>query len=347
MISYAHQKKIEPLFISTFCASISPLNDLISFFKIYFILRRIKPDIVHTHTFKAGLLGRIAAFFAQVPIRVHTYHGHLLNSYWSGWKLWTLKTIERNLGRITDACIGVSPKVSEDLIVAKVISREKMKTVILGFDFDYLKHEKNSPSTIRKQLAIPQTDFVFGTACRLVPIKNLSLLIEAGIPILISHPQSRLIIVGRGPEKEKLISLVQKLTESDQTLKSRIYFLDWIVPFQREYKDFDLYICSSLNEGTSVSVIEALVAEVPVISTAVGGMPDLLLDGKLGELVQTKSPSELTAAIERHIKQLSSIEIKNRLKQISLEIEKKFSEQTLAEKTYQLYKDLLRLKGIA
>lgn len=349
LISYAQTKKIQPVVLKCFSAAISPVNDLISFFKIFILLIKVKPDIVHTHTFKAGFIGRLAAFCALVPIRVHTYHGHLINNYWAGWKLWILKTIEKNLSRITDACIGVSPQVGADLIKAGVISASKMKTVSLGFDFSYLNDEIQAPSTIRKGLNIPQGDFVFGTACRLVPIKNISLLIESSVDILKEHKNSHLVIVGQGPEKKLLLEQANLLTAANETLLDRMHFLDWIIPFQRELKDFDFYVCCSKNEGTSVSVIEALIAEVPVVSTAVGGMPDLLNHGAYGELIPPGSAIDLTNSIRKEIAShhiSKSQEKCEKLKSISQKITALYNEKTLAENTYAIYKDILIKKGL-
>lgn len=349
LISYAEKKAIKPVFLNCFSAAISPVNDVISFFKILILLIKVKPQIVHTHTFKAGLLGRIAALCAGVPVCVHTYHGHLLNNYWAGWKLWILKTIEKNLCRLTDACIGVSAQVGVDLVQAGIIPVSKMKTVSLGFDFSYLNEEIRAASTIRKRLKIPQGDFVFGTACRLVPIKNISLLIESSIEILKEYKNSHLVIVGQGPEKKALLELADSLTSSCKTIRDRMHFLDWIVPFQRELKDFDFYICCSKNEGTSVSVIEALIAEIPVVSTAVGGMPDLLNDGVFGELIPPNSAVDLTSSIRKEIASRTNSQLqerRERLKGTSQKIAALYNEKTLAENTYAVYKEILIKKGL-
>lgn len=346
--SYAQSKNVTPIFLNSFSAKISPVNDFVTFFKILFLLIQIKPDIVHTHTFKSGLLGRVAAFLARVPVRVHTYHGHLINNYWSGWKLWILKSIEKSLALITDMCLGVSPQVGTDLIAAGVISPDKMKTVSLGFDFSYLNKEMASSATIRKTLNIPHEDFVFGTACRFVPIKNIGLLIKSSVELLKNMSQAHLVLVGEGPEKESLIQLADQLTGNQPDIRRRIHFLNWIVPFQRELKDFNYYVCCSKNEGTSVSVIEALISKVPVVSTAVGGMPDLLKNGEYGELVKPDSIDELSQCLirqaQRHFK-LQSQENQLQLNRISEEVSSIYNEQTLAQNMYEIYKDILMSKG--
>jgi glycosyltransferase involved in cell wall biosynthesis len=348
LISYAKTKKIQPIFINSFLAQISPLNDLISFFRILVLLLKIKPDIVHTHTFKAGLIGRIAAWISGVPILIHTYHGHLLNNYWSGWKLWILKTIESSLSKISDRCISVSTQVSQDLVLAGVVPEYKMKTVSLGFDFSYLKNELESDSTLRKKLQIPPDHFVFGTACRLVPIKNIQLLVEASVKCLTEFQNSHLVIVGQGPEKKNLIALAQALTQNEPNLLKRIHFMDWIVPFQRELKDFNFYVCCSKNEGTSVSVIEALIAQVPVVSTAVGGMPDLLNSGEYGELITPGSVDELSNAICKKILKFndrSNLKETSNLEKISKEVSNLYSESHLAKNTFDIYRECLIEKG--
>lgn len=344
---YAREKKVSPVVLPCFSYRISPLNDVITFFQLLFIILKEKPDVVHTHTFKAGALGRVAAFLGRTPVIVHTYHGHLLNNYWSGWKIFTLKSIEKALGALSDVCIGVSHQVSSDLINAGVVKKEKMKTVELGFDFNYLNHEMQSPSTLRKMLHIDRNQFVFGTACRLVPIKDIELLLRASVPALLETNNSHLVIVGQGPEKEFLIQLMHELTLSHEQIKSRIHFMNWITPFQRELKDFNLYICSSKNEGTSVSVIEAMIAKVPVISTSVGGMPDLLEHGKSGILLKTNGTDELTNEIVKAYDLFQNGKSSDvDLHALKLKTQVRFGEARLSQEIDRIYADCFKAKGL-
>ncbi len=348
LISYAMTKEVKPYFINEFGATISIKADFISFLKLYFYLKKNKPIILHTHTFKAGLLGRLAGKLARVPIIVHTYHGHLLNNYWSGLKLLILKTIEKNLSFITDISIGVSDQVSIDLINAGIVKKEKMKTIELGFDFDYLEAEINSESTLRKKLNIPEDHFVFGSACRLVPIKNMEFLILSSIEILIKNPKMHLVIIGEGPDKLKIQTLRKEAVLKFPLLTNQIHLVDWIVPFQRELKDFNLYICCSKNEGTSVSVIEALISEVAVASTNVGGMPSLLNFGHFGDLFESENSTQLIDIINTKYNFFEMKEFDNeKLKSISLSIKNRFNEKRLCYEMDMLYKNILIQKRIS
>lgn len=345
LLSYAKTQKVQPIFIDEFGVKISPIKDLITFIKIFNFLRLNKPDILHTHTFKAGLLGRLAGLLSGVPIIIHTYHGHLLNSYWSGWKILTLKFIEGSLAKISDFCIGVSSKVSDDLVQANVVHQSKMKTVELGFDIQYLQQQMQASSTLRKKLNIPKNHFVFGSACRLVSIKNMELLLVASFDILKKYPNSHLVIIGQGPEKERLLFVKDSFIKAHPDQKSQIHFVDWLVPFQCEFKDFDLYICSSKNEGTSVSVIEAMIAEVPVISTCVGGMPDLLNNGELGVLIESENIIQLTQAIENQLLK-NKLDQQKELKIISKSVTNRFSADRLCRDIVAIYKQALKNKKL-
>jgi glycosyltransferase involved in cell wall biosynthesis len=150
------------------------------------------------------------------------------------------------------------------------------------------------------------------------------------------------VIIGEGPEKEKLIKFAEVATK----VKSQIHFVDWIIPFQRELKDFSLYICSSKNEGTSVSVIEAMVAKIPVISTSVGGMKDLLLNGERGQLVESENALELQKAIQNQVNLIKIVDHKNKdlfyskLDQVSDSVKNQFDCRRLYDEIDVLYKGL-------
>ena len=351
LVSYANEKNVQPYFINEFGATISVYNDFLTFIKLLVYFKKNKPTILHTHTFKAGLLGRIAGKLAGIPVIVHTYHGHLLNNYWSGLKLFILKTIEKNMSLITDVSIGVSAQVSADLVEAGIVLSSKMQTVELGFDFNYLQNEINAKSTLRKKLNIPVEHFVFGSACRLVPVKNMELLINSSINLLVENEKMHLIIVGEGPEKQKICSIKEKAEAKFPRLVKQIHLVDWIVPFQRELKDFDLYICSSRNEGTSVSVIEAMISEVAVASTQVGGMPSLLNDGEYGDLYQSENSVELISVIKKHYELFTTNDLvkekqNEKLQKIALKIRNQFDVKRLCVETDIIYKNILLKKGL-
>lgn len=278
---YAHEKGVDLLTLKSFRTSISPLNDFITVVKLFQLFRKERPDIVHTHTFKAGLLGRLAAILARVPTKVHTYHGHLLTGYANGYKIKILIFIEKMLGLFTNRLITVSEQVAHDLSVAKIASREKFAVVELGFDIPRLMSEIKMEPQLRQQLNIPADAKVAGIVGRLVPIKSVDLFLNALAPLLKIEKNLHLVIIGDGKERHAL----EEIARSYDANLDRIHFTGWRKPAARDLRDLDVCVCSSKNEGTSVAIIEAIIAGVPVVSTNVGGMHDLLDNGKWGTLI--------------------------------------------------------------
>lgn len=289
MENYALEQDVPLHFIPGFQAQISLFRDLRAAIAIFRLIRRERPAIVHTHTFKAGLLGRVAARLNGVPLVVHTYHGHLLHGYWTGWKSKFIVWLERFLNCFTDHVIAVSDRVGEDLIQAGIVKGERLHVVRLGFDVNRFRSQHALPSGLRQRLGIPREDTVVAIVGRLVPVKNVDLFLESLSPLLSKFAGLHLVIVGDGSERVRL--------EKRATGQERIHFAGFIQPMGPEWKDIDLCVCTSRNEGTSVSVIEAVMAGVPVISTSVGGMPDLLENGLWGRLV-SQTPEAIRAAVE-------------------------------------------------
>jgi glycosyltransferase involved in cell wall biosynthesis len=339
---YAKSQGVQFIKIDELGPSIRPLRDLISFFKIYKIVKAFQPDVVHTHTFKAGVLGRIAAFLCKIPKVVHTYHGHLLSGYLSNYKLKILILIETTLAKITDHIITVSKIIKDDIVDAKIASREKVNVIELGFDMKLLTVELNKPSHLRQSLGISDEDTIIGTLGRMIPIKNYTLFLDSVLPLLKNNKKNHAVLIGDGPVKSDLIKHADKICNGDHELRSRIYFTGWITPFWRHLKSFDVYVCTSKNEGTSVSAIEAVMAKIPVISTCVGGMPDLLENGRIGKLVSSDA-DEIKNAIEDVI-QLKNIpespqtvQFKRQLEESSKSFTSRFDQDLLAEKVTSLY----------
>jgi glycosyltransferase involved in cell wall biosynthesis len=297
MIGYAQAHQVQPYFIPEFGPSLSLFKDAVAFYKIFKLIKEEQPDIVHTHTFKAGLLGRIAATLLQTPVVIHTYHGHLLSGYGSQLRASVIKLVEKGLCHFTDRAIAVSSRVAQDIVKAGIIPGMRMSVIELGFDLETVKREMQLPSSLRERHQIPDSAKVIAIVGRLVPVKSVDLFLRAMVPILKKRSDVHLAILGDGPLRKPLESLVDELADSNLSLRRRVHFDGWTVPLVNEYKDIDISICSSRNEGTSVAIIESILCGVPVISTRVGGMGDLLDNGRWGKLVEYDK-SSLTHAAE-------------------------------------------------
>ncbi len=283
MTFYAQEKKVEPLVIPVLGRDISWRHDLTALWKLVQLFRRMRPDIVHTHTAKAGLLGRLAAFAAGVPIRVHTFHGHVLQGYFGPAKTTLFILIERWLARITHRIIAISPSQRDELSQAyRIAGPKKFQVIPLGFDLEpFVGHEPGG--AVRKELGIPHGTFTVGLIGRLVSIKNPMLFIEAIDLVkqsLEKRPDTssralgdlvRGIIVGGGDLED---ALRQRIHEKGP--EELIVFLGWRRDMAAIYADLDMVMLTSDNEGTPVVLIEAMASGKPFIATDVGSVRDLV-----------------------------------------------------------------------
>jgi glycosyltransferase involved in cell wall biosynthesis len=306
---------------------ISLLDDLKSLFIIRKIIKRFKPDILHTHTAKAGTLGRLAvlslraSIFTSKRIKVfHTFHGHTFHSYFNALKTFVFIQVERFLARFTDRIIVVSNQQKKDICSTFRIADEK-KVQIIRLGFDLSAYGKIAPNRRTYQhdggTCINSEPFRVGMVGRLAAVKNHFLLLEA-INYLRAWgkiDRFRFIIVGDGELKTELVAEANKLNVSEA-----ITFYGWRKNMAAVYTQLDAVVLTSKNEGTPVAIIEAMAASRPVVATAVGGVPDLIgsVRDKQGNGFQIGErglmlPSENAEALARAL--LFVMEKRNELKQ--------------------------------
>ena len=281
---------------------ISPLDDLKALAVVLRILRDVRPDIVHTHMAKAGLIGRLATviynrtFGRRKPARiVHTYHGHVLEGYFSSGATQLFIRLERALARCTDALIAISPRIRRELVERFRIAEDgRFRTIQLGFDLAPLLHIDEAQSTAaRRSLDISPDAFVVTTVGRLTAVKNHALLIEAARGIAARHLNALVLIVGDGELRGQL---EQRVVAAGLT--SHVRFTGWRADLATIYGATDVFVLTSLNEGTPVALIEAMAAGVASVSTDVGGVPDVVAHGETGLLVPSGATEALVEAID-------------------------------------------------
>jgi glycosyltransferase involved in cell wall biosynthesis len=267
------------------------LADLAVILRLRRLMREFRPVIVHTHTAKAGVVGRLAARLAGVPIVVHTFHGHVLRGYFGPVKTALFRGLERWLGRSTHALLAVSEAVKQDLVGFGVAPSAKIRVVPLGLELEPLAGAL--PRGVLRGLAgVPAAATLVGMVGRLVPIKDIPTFLEAAAILHKSLPGCHFAIVGDGQERALLEARAWDLGLSDL-----VHFLGWRRDMDAVYGDLDLVVNSSLNEGTPVALIEALAAGRPVVATRVGGTPDLLGAQERGLLVPPRDPVALAQAM--------------------------------------------------
>ncbi|MGB0910939.1 MAG: glycosyltransferase family 4 protein [Nitrospirales bacterium] len=270
---------------------ISWWQDIQAFFKLCKILKILQPDIVHTHTAKAGTLGRLAAILTAVPIKIHTFHGHIFKGYFGKAKTTFFVIIERILAYFTDRIIVLSESQCRDLTHEfKIATRPKFQVIPLGFNLSPFISAGRNTAGARQMFGIASKAFALGFVGRLVSIKNPLLLLEAYCQIqdyyqatqnsLREKSESWYVIVAGGGE------LLESMRAEARTrgCSEHILFCGWQQKVQDIYAAVNVVVLTSLNEGTPVALIEAMASGKPFIATNVGGVIDLVV----GEGVQTR-----------------------------------------------------------
>ena len=274
---------INPVIVPSMQREITLLADLRTLFTLIRLMRQARPHIVHTHTAKAGLVGRMAAFLTRVPVIVHTFHGHVFHGYFGALKSRFFIVTEQLVARITDAVITISEGLRAELLDYRIAPPERIHVVPLGLDLARFAAPDVPHGTLRAELGCSPEVPLVGMIGRLVPIKNHELLLDAALLVREALPEVQFVIVGGGERLETLKTIVV-----DMGLSDTVHFTGWRRDLPAVYADLDVLALTSNNEGTPVSIIEAMAAGVPVVATAVGGVRDVLEEGTLGILVPPK-----------------------------------------------------------
>ncbi len=278
---------------------INPVKDYIAYRKIREIIRSEKPDIIHTHAAKAGMLGRMAALKEGVPIIVHTFHGHVFHSYFNKYKTKFFINLEKYLANKSDKIITISPRQKDEIQGFLGLDEDKLITVPIGIDIDkFKKGGEDKRFYFRKQYKLENDEIAIGIVGRLVPIKNHKMFIKS-FSLLKRYLQGsrrvKAFIIGDGELKSELVELAKelglKVWQKGETPDGTadIYFTSWIKDMSFVYNGIDIVALTSLNEGTPITLIEAQASNKPVVATNVGGVADTLIDGVTGLLSMSKN----------------------------------------------------------
>ena len=276
---------------------ISPPNDAWALSSLRRLISAYRPHILHTHTAKAGLIGRTAALSLPRAVRpslVHTFHGHVLEGYFGPRKSAIFTGLERRLARRTDCLIGVSDATVSDLARLGVAPAEGMKVVPLGLDlapFAAGRHAEEA-AALRADLGIAPDAFVCVFVGRFAAIKRLDDLLTAFILARASTARLHLVLVGDGPQAAEL---EQRATR--EGVGKTVHLLGYRRDLRTIYAAADIAVLASANEGTPVSLIEAGASGLPAAATEVGGVASVVEHGRTGMLVSAHEPGELAAAI--------------------------------------------------
>lgn len=274
--------------------SIRPWSDVCALIQLARIVRTFRPDIVHTHTAKAGALGRVAARIAggSHPVVVHTFHGHVLEGFFgrSASRFFTMA--ERLLARQSDCLIGVSEVVVADLVRLRVAPRSKFRVIPLGLDLGrFLALRSRDRQPFRNEIAIQDEDVLFVFSGRLVPTKRIDLMLSAFASAQEANSRLQLAIVGDGVLRDDLERMSGELG-----IANRVRFVGYRKDIEAIVAAADVALLSSSNEGTPLFLIEAAAAGKPAVATAVDGVADIVTS-EGGVLVRPGDRDALSAAM--------------------------------------------------
>ena len=331
MRDWAANQGVMPIIIPELGREISPIADLKALYKLYRLFRREKPDIVHTHTAKAGFIGRLAAWLAGVPVIVHTFHGHVFHSYFGPLKTRLFVFIEKVLAHLTDRIITISQLQRQEILGYGIASPDKIVIISLGFDLEPFLTNDRLQGQLRAELGLDNKVKLVGIVARLTGVKNHSLFLEAAALVHERCDLIHFLIVGDGELRVELEQRAKNLGLSEV-----VSFLGWRQDLPAIYADLNLVVLTSRNEGTPVTLIEAQASGCPVVATTVGGVPDIVIDKVTGYLVP---PNDARVLAERMLTALRGDSQK--LGQAGRQMVKdKFSVSRLVNDIETLYKGL-------
>jgi glycosyltransferase involved in cell wall biosynthesis len=292
-------------YLDTLRRPLSPLHDLRALLRVYGELKRVRPAIVHTHMAKAGLIGRVAAMLYNVMRArqerasvVHTYHGHVLEGYFSPMMTRLFIGLERLLARVSDRIVAISPAIERELRDGfRIGSAGQYRVVPLGFDLSvFAAVDDAARRQARRDLAISDTAEVISTVGRLTAIKQHRLFLETIARVAATRPLVVALIAGDGELRSHLEAYAAQLDIAD-----RVRFLGWRRDLATIYAATDVFLLTSRNEGTPVALIEAMASGVPGVSTDVGGVKDVITSADVGARVPDGDPGTLAAPIARYL----------------------------------------------
>lgn len=318
---------------------INPLSDLKAFIKLYNLISKNNYQIVHTHTSKAGILGRLAARLAQTPVIIHTPHGSIFHpTFFSLPSRWFFALIERITAYWADNIIAICQSEVSDYLRHRIAPKEKYFVIQGIFDPDRFRQAQVNIKEKKQKLGLPEDSFVIGMIARLSPEKGHCSALEAFQKVHKEIPNAFLLIVGEGEMKEAVRQRATKMGLEDRVI---------MTGYRRDIPEITCILDVSLNPSlwdcSPRSILEAMACRVPVIATSVGGIPETVTHGETGLLVP---PGDAEAIAHCILRMRKDEELVKRITTSAAEkVLELYNPSQTIEKTIQLYLGLLAKKG--
>ncbi len=312
---------------------ISPMNDIRALCDLVRIIKAEKPDVVHTHTSKAGILGRVAAKIVRVPLIVHTPHGHVFFGHFGPIFSRVFLWVERLFGILTDCVVVLTDGEGSDYTDRNVYPEDKLVQIHSGVDIEKFKQSPVSAVEKKRSLGLAQNGLVVGFIGWLLPIKGPMHLLKAMEDVWRNYENTVLVFIGKGDLDVDLRAAALKTGAN-----GRVNFLGWRNDIEEIMPIFDIFVLPSLNEGMGRVLVEAMAAGKPVVASNVGGIPDLVRHDYNGLLVAPGDEKALATSIRQLI---SNPEKAKLMGQRGREFCRQFSVESMVEKIDILYGQVL------
>ena len=337
----ADKYKVKIKILKNMSRSINFFNDLLSIYEVFKIIRKYKPDIVHTHASKSGFIGRFVCIFFPKIIVFHTYHGHTFHSYFNKYISNLFILIEKLLALRTDKIITISKSQKNEICKKfKIAKLKKFEVVNLGINLEEFSRNSDIQRKRFKKKYKINNKKVVGIIGRLTKIKNHKFFIDVVRKILNNRNDVVFFIIGDGENKKELISYAHKknlIVNSSKKIKKTydICFTSWVKNLDDIYPGIDIVCNTSLNEGTPLSLIEAMAYRKPILATNVGGVKDLIINGYNGYCTNIENKKKFVNLLKDLLSKKSKC---NKLGSNGYNfVNKKFAHNTLVSKMEKLY----------
>ena len=333
-IDMARKNGVRVELIPSLVRRISLINDLIALWSLVRLLLKEKPDIVHTHTSKAGLLGRLSAKIAKAAFIVHTPHGHVFYGHFGRMRSQLFLSIEKLFSLFTHRLVALTDGEMDDYRSLAVGSPEKIQKIHSGVDIAKFKTVQIDTVEKKRMLGLSQNGAVVGFIGWLLPIKGPMHLLKAMEVVWQDLPDAQLVFIGKGDLDIDLRTAALKASGS-----GRVKFLGWRNDVDEIIQVFDILALPSLNEGMGRVLVEAMAAGKPLVASNVGGIPDLVRHNENGLLVPPADEKALAAAIMQLIKEPRKAKL---MGQHGKELCDQFSVEKMTQKIDNLYQELFK-----
>lgn len=292
IVEAARRRGCRVIEIDGLVREVSPARDVAAALQLVRIFRRLRPSIVHTHTSKAGFVGRLAAWMAGVPVVIHQPHGHIFYGYWSRARTALFVGLERVAAHWTDTIVTLTPHEVEEHLERGIGRPAQFKVVPSGVPTQALRAAAPPREEARARLGLPPEAFVIAGVGRLVPIKGFDLLVEALAEVSARVPETHVLLIGDGAERPALEARAAALG-----VGGRLHITGSVIDVMGRLAGADVLAAPSRNEGMGRVLVEAMALGLPVVGTRVGGIADVILDRECGLLVPPDDVAALAAAL--------------------------------------------------